>query len=485
MSSTAWALAGRSAREPMVIATYGDAAARPRFRTGHDNGFATSPYAAVRHLRLMDIHLHAHVRDPADPAFDSRYRSDTPTGIQMLALLNPLEDVLIEGCEVAFYGVGAVIHNAKEVRLADIRLRANNIHDAWRLWDGPAKQGYSQGVYANGIDGLLLEQNVIEHNGGLFNYPGDGRHPLPPGVERKHVAVTWFNRQVYADAQNRNVRLVANIIANGDGAQLRSGGRAHSNLFVRTIQALVGGDDDDLRESGGFGFVVQDNVFLEGTDFPAESATAGTRAVGVQLTNVSDAGALIDRNVFVRDASTGPGGVAIHLRGGQRLGNGEPAVVRAAQVTRNVLSDWRGGIQIDGRPGLDILRTTVRGNVVSDSTGGGAALSATRPGRAGDGVAWAANRYLSSAPKALAHRIDNKSVDFDAWRQAVGENGSSSQAAARAVSGVRLDAAMGSAVGSYEQAWARLRQQTRWAWDPALETTAINRRLRERLGVTP
>ena len=302
--ATAWALSGRSAQEPIVIATYGTPAARPRFRAGHQNGFVTSPYAAVRHVRVMDMHFHAHKRDPADAGFDTAYAPETPTGVLILALIHPVEDVLIEGCEVSFFGSGVVVHNARDVHLANVRLRANNIHDSWRIWGGPLQQGYSQGVFASGVDGLLLEQNVIEHNGGLYNYPGDLRHGVPAGLERRHVTVTWFNHQVYADSPNRNVRMIGNIIANGDGAQLRSGGVAEFNLFVRAIQSLTGGDDDDLAESGGYAFSVRHNMFLEGTDFPPESATPGPRAVGVRLTNVSPAGAQVTDNTFLRDITT-------------------------------------------------------------------------------------------------------------------------------------------------------------------------------------
>lgn len=179
--------------------------------------------------------------------------------------------------------------------------------------------------------------------------------------------------------------------------------------------------------------------------------------------------------------SSQPGGVAIELRGGQKLGNGETAVVRAAQIVRNLIVDWRGGISIDGQPAVNVLQTTVHGNIVHDFTGSGAPLTGTRAGGQG-AVAWSGNRYFSAGGSGLPHKVDARRVDFKVWRGSVGDPGSVSQTSVRPAPTIRLEDAVVPAARTYEEAWIRLRRLTRWNWDPALETGSIIERLRDKLG---
>lgn len=497
--STGWSLSGRSAAEPMVIATYGESGARPYFRTGEQTAFRTYHGTPVRHLRIMDLRFHANVRDPGDASFVvPTASSEAPVGFIMLSSNHPIEDVLIEGCEVSHYNGGLVAHGPATVKLGNVRLRANHFHDAYAVnhdgngdgdsddgaGSGDIHQGHSAGIYTDRVDGLLLEQNVFDHNGGLNNYPGDPRRVDLPGIQPAATAGTWFNHQIYSDSNNCHVVAVGNVFANGDGVQLRSGGIARENVFVRTVNAITGGNDDVLESSGGFTFEIRDNLFLEGTDFAPESihGPSAPRGNGVLLTNVSDAGARIVDNLFLRDISAAQYGRAIQLEGGNRLGNGETGVVRSAEIARNTVVNWRGGIVLIGTPGRDLRSTTVHDNVVQNPRDTQAWLTDMEaPG--GSHVVWSRNAYHSGRTDGRWFAQRGVGVDSATWSELAGEEGSTLEARTFANPGARFEEAVLGAGAAYEAAWPRLRAQTRWSWDPSLETRSLIARIRTDLGL--
>src|SRR5690606_14606294 len=92
--------------------------------------------------------------------------------------------------------------------------------------DGEKHYGYAggshaQGLYASDIDGLLIEENVFDHNGWKEGVAGAER--------------TIYNHNLYIQSDNSpDVTVRGNIIANAaaHGAQLRPGGIMEDNLFI-------------------------------------------------------------------------------------------------------------------------------------------------------------------------------------------------------------------------------------------------------------
>ena len=71
-----------------------------------------------------------------------------------------------------------------------------------------------------GVDGILLEGNVFNHNG--WNPDVSGAVP------------TIFNHNIYLTFTNDNITVRGNTIANAGshGLQARSGGNIENNLFL-------------------------------------------------------------------------------------------------------------------------------------------------------------------------------------------------------------------------------------------------------------
>jgi hypothetical protein len=140
-----WKKSGRTAGEPMLVSTYGNAAARPLLQTGKScgvwtNGGGGSP-ATIDNLAIVGLHFCA---DEYSGGGDS-------IGAQML---QPGSHLLIEDCEFECYGTNLVFQGVGG-RHTDFRLRRSVIVDAYSVH---AIGGHSQGLYSYAVDGLLISR---------------------------------------------------------------------------------------------------------------------------------------------------------------------------------------------------------------------------------------------------------------------------------------------------------------------------------------
>src|SRR5205085_590382 len=101
--------------------------------------------------------------------------------------------------------------------LSNVSIRRNVITDAWSTSKG-------QGVYAAGIDGLLIEQNVLDHNGWNSSISG-----AVPSV---------YSHNLYLSARDTGVIVRGNIIANA-AIQLNIGSGVTNPTEVTGINDLT------------------------------------------------------------------------------------------------------------------------------------------------------------------------------------------------------------------------------------------------------
>ncbi|MHC5210634.1 MAG: hypothetical protein ACYTG2_07945 [Planctomycetota bacterium] len=141
-----WKMSGRSPTEPMLVATYGDDDTRPLLRTGTRGGIWThgggrSP-PTIDNLAIVGLHFHADDRDGTENSKGAR-------------MLQPGAHVLFEDCMFEAFHTNVVFQGKSDERLVDYRLRRSVIVDAYAVHDG----GHPQGLYADEVDGLLIEEN--------------------------------------------------------------------------------------------------------------------------------------------------------------------------------------------------------------------------------------------------------------------------------------------------------------------------------------
>lgn len=291
-----WNRSGRSANEPMVISSYGSSPDRPKILTPPGGHALTSVNESNKHLRFVGLHLEPHNRTP----------SHGPTGISWLG---SVEDLLIEDCYIGNYQTN-IVFQVYSGPIKDIRIRRSVVVDAWS-----AGSSHSQGMYTKDVQGLLIEENVFDHN---------GWHPTISGA-----SPTIYNHNMYIQRGNTNVVVRGNIIARGSatGVQLRPGGVAEGNLCIRNPTGILFGQFQNSWPSEGVSGVVRNNVVFDGID--VSSSFPVGRGIWLQQVKQAD----VYGNVVARQ-ETGTG----NLSGLFADYNYQNVMIRD-----NVVYDWNGG----------------------------------------------------------------------------------------------------------------------------------------------
>lgn len=199
-----WDKSGRSPAEPMVLGSYGDGP-RPMLRTGARSAFTS----AQSNLRIDGLHM---TPGPGITVSDAVQ----PVGIVMITGASPMGNVLIEDCRIEGFFKGIVVDWFQGPRPFNYTIRRSVIADCYSTGSlHPA------GAYFGGVNGLLIEECVFDHNGWRTNIPG-----ATPSI---------FRRNLYVQNNCMSVVLRGNILArsSAEGVQLRSGGIVEGNVCFR------------------------------------------------------------------------------------------------------------------------------------------------------------------------------------------------------------------------------------------------------------
>lgn len=145
------------------------------------------------------------------------------------------------------------------------------------------------GFYANGVEGLLVENNFVDHTGWADNYKADlslsgGQ---PPSI---------YSQGLYLSYDNSDLTLRDNILMRNAsfGAQVRSGGVIENNLFLDNNAGVnfLGGDDEKTHGNGNYTLLL-DNVITSGahrdvTEGPRGALTMGADNSGRMSTMIDN-----------------------------------------------------------------------------------------------------------------------------------------------------------------------------------------------------
>jgi len=397
-----WTKSGRSHDEPLLIGAYG-AGARPRLETGTRTALSIdSASSTVRHVAVVGLHLVASARMPGMADFSAVLGSGG-TGIR---ILSRVDDLLVEDCVVQCYEDNVVLQDYRGPQ-SNVTVRRSAILDAYST-DG----GHSQGLYAYGVDGLLLEGNVFDHNGWSETVPG--------------APATIFNHNVYLASNNRNVVVRENVIANASshGLQARSGGRVENNLFLdNPVGMTFGVVKGATLTAGGVSGVINGNVFLGGRDIDGLQ-----RGKGLELGNTRpNIPTIVSNNIFsqasIKAGESGDYAILLGFAGDGVPNGHESPGVNDVTIQGNIVYRWGKGLRLDGGlvPGgsgqFALNRVTVRGNdfqQMGDGTGSSARLlSHDSPFEAAQ-EKWTANRYDAADGSAIV--LAQRGVPWERWK---------------------------------------------------------------------
>ena len=382
-----WTKSGRSQDEPMVVAWYGTAAARPKLLTGIDDGVNTSggggSPAVIENVAFVGLHFFAHTYDGTTNCVGAR-------------ILQPGKHLLLEDCCFQGYHTNLVLQGYGGTH-EDLRVRRCVVIDAWAQHGYPT--GHPQGLYVYAVNGLLIEENVFDHNGWSETVGNSG-----PDIFRHNLSIA---------NGNSGVIVRGNIIANGSshGMQLRCGGTVTNNLFVRNPIALSLGGGTDPEPSGVWADV-RGNVILEGKDIDASNP----RGWGMWFGNISSGQA---RYNIVANNSAGnqPDAVLIVGEGGSMTG------VHNLSLDNNVFYNWGGNVRVEGE-GWQITNLDMGMCDIQDLTHTSPLLEHTSTSSVA-GIDSTQNRFFSKlVPASGWSQVQGVSHTIDYWMSQVGDTSS-------------------------------------------------------------
>lgn len=447
-----WRKVGRSASEPMRIAAYGTGArplialttsTSPFYRSGGSGSPASIDYIALQGIEIT----------AASPPLNST----------VCFWLGPGSHLLIEDCVFAQHAGGISVQKDASGRVSNVTIRRNIIRDNYYT------SGHVQGIFCSGVDGLIIEENVIDNNG----TGGDGP--------------TVFKHNIYISTDNTDVHIRNNLLtrASSHGCQLRAGGELNGNVVIQCPLALLlgGGDPVAVSHTSGITGEIRNNVVLEGTDIDGSTA----RGWGIQLTNIGLLGAMVADNVIANKTTTNAAGAIMLTANSYGSGVGCSNV----KVRRNTIYNWRGGIDISTVPGSPPSPSTFvaqaghsfrNNNIQSDIAADSATLVATASGADPANFLWDGNNYYRDSG---GNEFTDEGVAraYAAWVTAAGETDSSNTQTAFPDTAKTLQAYIGAIAGDssydFDDAIDRLQEQSSQNWDERLRIQRIAAALRQ------
>ena len=421
-----WQAAGRSPSEPMLVSSYG-IGNRPQIRPGSGaNGFSIFS-GSVHDLAVVDLHFRG---DPGNLSGDG------------FAWLSNNSNGLVEGCLFEYFGVGVDLQGPDNVVV-----RRNVI----------AFAGHNA-MYVVNVNGLLIEENVIDQI----------------ALQSPDI----FKQGIYLDNEGNTGMIVRrNVVSNvsSHGLQLRPGGLAENNLFVRTSIALeLGGGDSWAANAGGVTAQALNNVILDG-----KNISPGTpRGWGILMQNV--ASALVEGNVIANAPLAGnPRPIEVDgWENGNRVHN--------VTLRDNIVSDWGGnGLRVKGDPGTSIKNLVIDGNDFQNEVDAYFMMEVDNANTLSE-ITSQQNRF-HSAPLALNNwfLLGGVNKSLDGYKSMVGDTSSTGVQVSYpnpAASLASYHASLGK-TASHDAFMTEARKQSRDNWRPEYAAATVNDWIRAAFGV--
>jgi hypothetical protein len=305
---------GRSSSEPAVLGAYGTGS-RPTIDAG---GVTAIDIASgwANNVAIQGLHIYSGSRDPNGGHFS---RTSGGYGIRFVA---GTTNAVVEDCKIDFFRFDTLFQAFNNPQ-SNVKLRRNIISNSYGLGVG------SSGIYAQGVNGLTLQENVWDHNGWNEQVSGAGANAL--------------SHNAYLSEKNNNVVVTGNIFSNASshGLQTRAGGNVTNNLFLNNpVGMSYGLVNGDYLKAGGVSGNVSGNVFMGG-----RSIGGSARGWAIQLGNIKSA--TVSNNIMTDDASGQMG--AISLETGGNLKNASSGVgINNLTIENNIVNKWYMAMELSG-----------------------------------------------------------------------------------------------------------------------------------------
>ena len=254
-----WSISGRSATEPVIIASYGvgdgdDATQRPLFEVSstwlicHGGGGASADRA---HVRILGLHIKMVTKDPDDPRF-------TGSGGSCIQWLQDGGDVLIEDIKCEWAQL-----NLQSEPTLPFTVRRSVFSKSYAL------DSHAQNLFTSIGASLLIEENLFNHGGWSDDFRLVLTAPVTDATAWTAITDGRFGLDLAGDHFD-----VAGVDLSGAGTM-----QEVASLLEAAINAVVGAGADEVQLlfTGGGVFQLRAPGFPSGADY-AITAYGGSAA---------------------------------------------------------------------------------------------------------------------------------------------------------------------------------------------------------------
>ena len=438
-----WKVSGRSTAAPMLVSSYGTGA-RPIISESNSNNGLNVYGATTSHVAFVGIHF-------------------VGQGAGMgIFLYTPGNDFLIENCVIEGFLDNIVAEpdtTISNVGPSNVRIRGSQILDAYNA-SGPK----SQGLFACAVDGMLLEYNVLDHNG------------WKTGAQTPDI----YSHNAYLDDMT-NLTIRSNVFSNASsfGLLVRSENAPSATQHVLIENNLFAGDGNGMSIGartgdgvwltyGAVDVTIRNNVLTE----IGRVIGGADQSYGIDLGSIN--GGLITGNVLYNKSDAGTS-FGIRLVANTASQN--------VTISDNVIYNWNQGyIEMGTGPLTNIV---VTGNVLRDNLYGSA--MEVSDGAVNPQVKYSNNTYFSNAATSNWFSINDAPVAYTKWLSSSGETGASQVQfvfpdASRTVES--YSALIGGS-NTLSSLISSERLQSQATWNPQLAAVSIVTYLDQGFGITP
>ncbi|MBK7644939.1 MAG: hypothetical protein IPJ19_18165 [Planctomycetes bacterium] len=459
-----WSNSGRSMSEPTLISSYGTGD-RPFLRTGLETCVVPAYLTNPNYVSIVGLHFKANLYNGSN---------GSPSGVNWI---RHTDGFLLEDCYIERYSSNVIIQEFNETngnqppnRHTNVRIRRNIISECYNC----VNTGGSSGVSSNGLfvyncDGILIEENVFDHNGTVDSIPG----AIP----------IWFRHNGYVCNGNTGVALRGNIVYGTDSVMMRCGGDVENNLYLENYNAVLYGLGIE-PESAGVTGTVRDNVVLDARDYG--DGTGGFVAGGLAIDMGNVAQSVVDNNIFAHNVhGSSPRPLQIH----DDHNYNSYRVVDNTTISNNIFYDW-GGTCIDintstGGQSQQPHNLQFLGNILENTRDNSPLVHHTVSASLA-GVTGAGNTFNSMASTSAWFQVNGANESLTQWKASLAPPDTTSTAAHTNFPDPNRTIAtyMTSLGGSATmQAFiAQCRLQSKATWNPMYTADAVNTYIRAGFG---
>lgn len=393
---------GRSDTEVALVGSYGDSEALPVIYPVTPQDYAV--YSFIRRNKnllaysaLSSINFYSKTRDPSSPDYIDPSGSG---GFLFMALgagdeRGIIRDILIEGCKFSYFD-GNGFQAIDEGAVLGITLRRNVIFGNYSDGDG-----HNQGIFAGNVSGIVLEENIMDHNGWYEQSPGT------------LGTATMFNHNTYF-ADCHNITFKNNIFLRPSSMQNKftaNQGEASSTNIKITGNLYVGGEIG-IGIGGNYDtpykfkdIEIHDNVFTELGYFQPTNRTLGW---GIAIADWD--GGIVYNNFIIHNTNANVRNVyGIQVEGGSRN----------VDIYNNIVYDVKGRSFCAGSRDPDYrFNITVRNNIFHEIYSGD--YNQTIYLAENEGISFSGNRYFSVIDNPFTD--ENGSYNYNEWISTIADN---------------------------------------------------------------